>query len=290
MPYIGTQPLTGQFKKLDAITVVNGQAAYTLNHNGAAYKPATANALLVSVNGVIQAAGDAFNISGSTITFTENLVTGDVIDFIIALGDTGSAVTPVDGSVTTAKLGDDSVTKAKIATTELDLATIKDGSGTNTAMTIDSTGRILTPARPAFSCRPNGSINVAENPSGWKTTVFGIVDFDIGNNLNAGGYFVCPVTGIYQFNLHMRLDSVGSGITIICLGSEISGTSTPTTNANLYYNSYVINGAPNSTYDSLATSVTISMTAGDTVMPWHYSSDTSYTVQVASSFSGFLVG
>ena len=121
MPYIGTQPLTGQFKKLDAISVVNGQAAYTLNHNGAAYKPATANALLVSVNGVIQAAGDAYTISGSTITFTENLVTGDVIDFIIALGDTGSAVTPVDGSVTTAKLGDDSVSTAKIANSAVDL-------------------------------------------------------------------------------------------------------------------------------------------------------------------------
>ena len=116
MPYIGTQPLTGQFKKLDAISVVNGQAAYTLNYNSAAYKPATANALLVSVNGVIQAAGDAYTINGSTITFTENLVTGDVIDFIIALGDTGSAVTPVDGSVTTAKLGDGSVTNAKIDT------------------------------------------------------------------------------------------------------------------------------------------------------------------------------
>ena len=115
MPYIGTEPLTGQFKKLDAISVVNGQAAYTLNYNSAAYKPATANALLVSVNGVIQAAGDAFTISGSTITFTENLVTGDVIDFIIALGDTGSAVTPVDGSVTTAKIATDAVTTAKIA-------------------------------------------------------------------------------------------------------------------------------------------------------------------------------
>ena len=104
MPYIGTQPLTGQFKKLDAISVVNGQRQYTLNYNSAAYKPATANALLVSVNGVVQAAGDAYTINGSTIEFTENLVTGDVIDFIIALGDTGSAVTPVDGSVTTAKL------------------------------------------------------------------------------------------------------------------------------------------------------------------------------------------
>ena len=44
MPYIGTQPLTGQFKKLDSISVVNGQPNYTLNYNGTAYKPATANA------------------------------------------------------------------------------------------------------------------------------------------------------------------------------------------------------------------------------------------------------
>ena len=197
MPYIGTQPLTGQFKKLDAISVVNGQAAYTLNYNSAAYKPATANALLVSVNGVIQAAGDAFNISGSTITFTENLVTGDVIDFIIALGDTGSAVTPVDGSVTTAKLGDDSVTKAKIATTELDLATIKDSSGTNTAMTIDSTGRILTPARPAFRAR-NDATSSATSVTG--IIVFNVEDFDIGGNYDtSNGRFTAPVAGIYYF-------------------------------------------------------------------------------------------
>ena len=144
MPYIGTQPLTGQFKKLDAITVVNGQAAYTMQYNSSNYKPATANALLVSVNGVIQAAGDAYTINGSTITFTENLVTGDTIDFIIALGDTGSAVTPVDGSVTTAKLANDAVTSDKLAheltvQTSLSVPTIKDSSGTNTALTIDST-------------------------------------------------------------------------------------------------------------------------------------------------------
>ena len=142
MPYIGTQPLTGQFKKLDAITVVNGQAAYTLNYNSAAYKPATANALLVSVNGVIQAAGDAYTINGSTITFTENLVTGDVIDFIIALGDTGSAVTPVDGSVTTAKIADDAVTRAKMA---------DDLSGTNLAIdTTSSTFKMTDLTSNAF--------------------------------------------------------------------------------------------------------------------------------------------
>ena len=88
----------------------------------------------------------------------------------------------------------------------------------------------------------------------------------------------------------MRFDGVANSIIIIALGSEITGTSTPTSNHNLYYNSYVVNGSPNSTYDSLSTSLTISMTAGDKVMPWHFASDANYTVAVASSFSGFLVG
>ena len=196
MPYIGTQPLTGQFKKLDAISVVNGQAAYTLNYNGAAYKPATANALLVSVNGVIQAAGDAYTINGSTITFTENLVTGDVIDFIIALGDTGSAVTPVDGSVTTAKLGDDSVTKAKIGTTELDLATIKDSAGSNTAITIDSSGRVLKPQHIGFFANhDNTSTADGATFDSWDTP-----QFNAGSHFSTTtGKFIAPIAGLYFF-------------------------------------------------------------------------------------------
>ena len=116
MAYIGRQPLHGDFKKLDTINVVNGQAAYTMNHGGVAFAPPSANALIVSVNGVIQEAGSAYSVNQSTITFSENLVTGDVIDFIIVLGNTGSAVVPSDGSVTTVKLGGSSVTNAKIDT------------------------------------------------------------------------------------------------------------------------------------------------------------------------------
>ena len=97
--YIGKPPATGIFKKLDSITVVNAQAAYTLQYSSSNFKPATAEQLIVSVNGVIQAPGDAYTISGSTLTFSENLVTGDVVDFIIALGEVGNSVTPTDGSV-----------------------------------------------------------------------------------------------------------------------------------------------------------------------------------------------
>jgi len=170
----------------------------------------------------------------------------------------------------------------------LNVDKIRRAAGSTDALVIDSGDRITTPTRPAFSCRPNGAISVSA--SGWKTTVFSTVDFDIGSNLNAGGYFVCPVTGIYQFNLHMRFDGVGSGYVVICLGSEISGTSTPTSHTELYYNSYVMAGSVNSTYDSVVTSLTIQLDANTNVMPWHISSDTSYTVSVASNFSGFLVG
>ena len=104
MPYIGVAPSAGLFKKLDSITTVNAQAAYTMQHNSSNFAPATAEQLIVSVNGVIQAPGDAFTISGSTITFSENLVTGDVIDFIIALGEVGNTVTPTDGSVDVNKM------------------------------------------------------------------------------------------------------------------------------------------------------------------------------------------
>jgi hypothetical protein len=99
MPYIGVAPSSGLFKKLDSISTVNNQAAYTMQYNSSNFKPATAEQLIVSVNGVIQAPNDAYTVSGSTITFSENLVTGDVIDFIVALGEVGNTVTPVDGSV-----------------------------------------------------------------------------------------------------------------------------------------------------------------------------------------------
>ena len=115
MAYIGKQPVVGNFQKCDAISVVNGQAAYTLNVGGAAVNPENANHMFVSLNGVLQAPGDSFTVSGSTLTFASNLATGDVIDFVIILGDVLDLGTPSDNSITTAKLASDAVTEAKIA-------------------------------------------------------------------------------------------------------------------------------------------------------------------------------
>ena len=115
MAYIGKTPVIGNFVKLDSITVVNGQAAYTMQNGGVNFTDySTVNQFLVSLNGTIQSPGSSFTVSGSTLTFASNLSTGDVIDFIIVFGNSLSSGVPTDATVSTAKIVDDAVTAAKI--------------------------------------------------------------------------------------------------------------------------------------------------------------------------------
>jgi len=108
MAYIGKSPVIGNFVKLDAITAVNGQAAYTMQNGGSNFTDyESVNQFLVSLNGTIQAPTDSFTVSGSTLTFASNLSTGDVIDFIMVFGNSLSAGTPTDNTVTAAKLNND---------------------------------------------------------------------------------------------------------------------------------------------------------------------------------------
>jgi hypothetical protein len=87
MAYIGKTPVIGNFQVCDAISVVNNQAAYTMQVGGVNVSPESANHMLVSLNGILQAPTTSFTVAGSTITFASNLVTGDVIDFIQILGN-----------------------------------------------------------------------------------------------------------------------------------------------------------------------------------------------------------
>ena len=104
MAYIGREPQIGNFQVCDAISTVNNQAAYTMQVGGVNVSPETANHMLVSLNGILQAPTSSFTVSGSTITFASNLVTGDVIDFIQILGNVLDLGVPSDATVTPAKL------------------------------------------------------------------------------------------------------------------------------------------------------------------------------------------
>ena len=80
---------------------------------------------------------------------------------------------------------------------------IKHTNGT-TAQTIDSTGRITEPNKPAFQ--------VSNDNAGWTAVSDGTIipfndkstgnNFDNGGDFNISSYrFVAPVTGNYQFNV-----------------------------------------------------------------------------------------
>ena len=103
MAYIGKEPAVGNFQVCDAISVVNGQAAYTMQVSSTNVVPESANHMLVSLNGILQKPNSSFTVSGSTITFASNLATGDVIDFIMLLGNVLDIGTPSDSTVTNAK-------------------------------------------------------------------------------------------------------------------------------------------------------------------------------------------
>lgn len=166
----------------------NGGASYTLTH-----AVSNAQEIEVFVNNVRQEAGVAYTVAGTALSMTGNVASTDDF-YVIYQGKALQTVVPPDGSVTSAKLA--SGAAASNLGTSVNLATIKDSTGTNTAMTIDSTGRILTPARPAFSATASTSFNITSGTIPYDTE-----QFDIGGNYNASTYkFTCPVAGIYSFS------------------------------------------------------------------------------------------
>ena len=188
MPFIGQEPITGAYHVLDDITT-SATATYNLQLNSGAFSPATANQLLVSLNGVIQKPGSSFTISGSQITFSSALTSSDSIDFIIALGDVLNVGTPTDGSVATAKIAPSAVSTAKIA---------------NNAVTA---GKMFSSFKNGIESadmwRMTTTTTTADNRSTGIFTDWQRV-YQINGMSEANGVFTFPSTGIYEIELAVR--------------------------------------------------------------------------------------
>ena len=87
---------------LDAITFTNSAGPYNLEQGSAAFTPISPQALVISVDGVIQAP-DSYTISAATITFGVSMASTLTNDFIVHNG-VGLFTTPADSVVTAAKL------------------------------------------------------------------------------------------------------------------------------------------------------------------------------------------
>ena len=201
MSYIGKTPTIGNFQVCDAISVVNNQAAYTMQVGSVNVSPESANHMIVSLNGVIQKPTDAFTVSGSTITFASNLVTGDVINFIQILGNVLDLGVPSDSTVSIAKL---TATGTKNSTTFLR------GDNTFNAPPLGGITMVDQFALTSTFSLSNGANQITANlarVNNGKNPGF------IGTGMTeSSGVFTFPSTGIYLITFNAYVNSTGAAL------------------------------------------------------------------------------
>ncbi len=168
---------------------------------------------------------------------------------------------------------------------KLSVNTIAHTGGT-TAMTVDSTGRILTPARPAFRAFIPSNLTEADYTSGTTQITFPSESYDIGGNYNTGnGKFIVPITGLYHFHVNFYVGEV---------------TTATYTSAYLFVGtnevSRTINDPQGGLYGITVVTDVLQLTAGDEVEA-HFSAGNDSAIVIygaangaKSYFSGYLIG
>lgn len=123
---------------------------------------------------------------------------------------------------------------------ELGVQTIQHTNGTD-ALTIDSSGRVLTPARPIFSAHTysaNGSVHEAITAIQWGTVLI-----NQGSHFNnTTGIWTCPVDGIYSvsFNLNLKATNTDWVGAHVYQNTTLRGQSWSRNNTEFAYDNAVI--------------------------------------------------
>ena len=150
MAYIGPEPKLGRNREVDDISSsFNGSTtAFTLQVGGANISPGSANSLLLNLGGVMQNPNTDYTVSASTLTFTTAPASG-LSFWALALGQgiDEDISTPSDASVSTAKIVDNAVTYAKLASPiAADNEKIKFGTGSDLEIFHNASNSVINDA------------------------------------------------------------------------------------------------------------------------------------------------
>ena len=305
MPYIGND-LATQFQAFATQTITgDGSTGYTLDR-----AVANGKELLVYINNVKQeeGSGKSYTASGTTITFSEAVASGDSC-YLVYMGSAQQTVTAPAGSIVSSQFSSADLVLPKTVTigsagaedTKLvfdgnaqdfhiglddsaDSLTIGLGStlGTTSHMVFDANGHITKPLQSAFQVA-KGSGGQQLNVSNDDTVTFNTEVFDQNGDF-ASNTFTAPVTGKYQLQATVRMDNLVTGVTYFGIGITTSNRS--------YADIFVVH--TNSNYLSLKVSALADMDANDTAKVVFNQNGGSAHVDLEEDaarthFSGYLV-
>jgi len=148
---------------------------------------------------------------------------------------------------------------------------IQDSTG-NSAISIDSSGRVTTPARPSFRAIVTGNVEST------GTIQYNVEDFDHGGNYDTSTYkFTAPVAGLYFFSAQAYSDGgVRCKLSIQKNGSDVASTQ-------------VNSGSNASNYEGLELATILDLDADDEISI----SSGSFNYHIAANasfFCGYLIG
>ena len=210
MAYIGrdTDKLSN-IEVLDAITF-DGSSSYTLQKNSVNFTPSSANNVLVSIDGVVQA--NNFTVSGSTIDFGVAVPSTSTCDWIYHIG-VGLITTPADGTVTAAKLSASAITSQTEDTTPADddLILVYDTSATALKKVQKSNFAGGGITEIDMWRKTSGSSGNQTTVTGWERPDNGSFGY-IGTGMTeSSGIFTFPSTGIWSIQYVARVAVDGGG-------------------------------------------------------------------------------
>ena len=149
-----------------------------------------------------------------------------------------------------------------------------------TSMTVDSSGRILTPTRPVFQARGANEAYVQTNPVPFPT-----VEINVGSCYDNSTYkFTAPIAGVYYFYASVyHKNTTGE------YGNIQFSKNDATDYEGMIGGTYNNDGG--SIYSTPPTIVLLSLSASDTIkVAFHNSTGDYWNGEDESIFGGFLIG
>src|SRR6056300_1451531 len=206
MAYIGRGlDKISNVEKLDNLTFDGSSTSYSLLKGGVSFTPSSANNILLSIDGVVQAGN--FTVSGSTIDFGTAVSASSTCDFILHYG-VGLIITPADATVTTAKLNDASVSLAKLtATGTKDATTFLRGDNT---FGVPPLGGITQADQWRLTASLNFSASITPITANLERSDTAGFNY-IGTGMTeSSGVFTFPSTGIWMIMIQAMVRGNGA--------------------------------------------------------------------------------